>query len=554
MASEGTLRGLVARYFKERPWIIAMYLALALFYPMRVVAVPYFMGKLTTKINEPAEKMQWPAIKRLIILIASMWVASLLLQVGHGVFDSHFGPRFGNHMRSSAIEAILHSYRRNYRELDAGDINVKLYRLPESVMSEFKYLVSNLLPVVMVLIVAAVFFFKTHRVLGFVFLGFVGMVVLLYVAMTLVLIRTFRAASQNLDHLHEEVDDFMTNLLALYVSDTVDMETERLKTTNERVRQLWTRVYLQKTAFRAISTFLKYGFLAVMIMVSVWLRNRAELLDVAPVLFMTFTLDSVLYDAIITHINMLFYSADINKMERFLADVSRCVVSAPDRRRLRDLAADGRIVYDSVSVTHAGCATPTLDRVSLAVNSGDRVLITGRIGSGKSTLTRLLAGLHPYAGSLRVGGFEVRDMSAVEIGRAVTYIPQAPRLFNRTLLENILYGLGDALGRADVEKVLDALAIPDFPSLDTVVGKGGSGLSGGQRTIVYLVRAFLRKTPVVVLDEPTAALDDATKEIVKQAVDALFDGRTVLVITHDASVDWNPTQHWVVNDHAVTVK
>ena len=77
-------------------------------------------------------------------------------------------------------------------------------------------------------------------------------------------------------------------------------------------------------------------------------------------------------------------------------------------------------------------------------------------------------------------------------------------------------------------------------------GKNGSALSGGQRTIVYLIRAFLKRTPVVILDEPTAALDPETKRVVQNVVEQLFDEQTLMIITHDFTVNWKPTQQWTV--------
>ena len=128
----------------------------------------------------------------------------------------------------------------------------------------------------------------------------------------------------------------------------------------------------------------------------------------------------------------------------------------------------------------------------------------------------------------------------------MTYIPQSPRLFNRTVYENIAYGMEDTHERDKIQQLLATLEIPQFPSLDAMCGKNGSALSGGQRTIVYLIRAFLKRTPVVILDEPTAALDPETKRVVQNVVEQLFDEQTLMIITHDFTVNWKPTQQWTV--------
>jgi len=207
------------------------------------------------------------------------------------------------------------------------------------------------------------------------------------------------------------------------------------------------------------------------------------------------------------YVGSLYYFADLHKIEHFFDGVVAQTVSAPETGRLRDLPTRGDIRYDNVVMRRPGRDDPILDHVTLSISDGDRVLVTGHIGSGKSTLVKLLVGLHPYAGSLRLGGtYEVRDMST-------SYIPQSPRLFNRTLRENITYGFEDARCAGEVDVLLERLDIPLFPPLNMVVGKGGSNLSGSQRTIVYLIRAFLRKAPIINLWDTTMFLltDRATR-------------------------------------------
>ena len=97
---------------------------------------------------------------------------------------------------------------------------------------------------------------------------------------------------------------------------------------------------------------------------------------------------------------------------------------------------------------------------------------------------------------------------------------------------------------AQVVQVLNTLNLPRFPAMDKMVGKNGSALSGGQRTIIYLIRGVLQNTPIVILDEPTGSLDPDTKEELRRSVDTLLQGKTTIIITHDLAVDWNPTHHF----------
>jgi ABC-type multidrug transport system fused ATPase/permease subunit len=540
-------------FFKQRPYYIIMYVLMASFYPVRHVVVPFYLGKVTTQINKPITPENGEALRRVAKILVTLWSLALLFQIGRSLLDSYAVPLLSDFVRNSAIDGILQTYRRNFKELQTGDLNVKLYQMPESVSWEFKYLMNNLFPALLTLLVASYFFFKANPTFGIVYMVFLILFGILMYAMYVVLKRDWSETQREVQTLHEQIDDFLVNLFSMYVTGSVDFEQTRLKHFNQRVIDQWTRASVHRSVFRAFATFLKYSFLASMVGAAYLLRRTNTIADVAPIIFMAVTIENMLYETTVNFVDMTFYTGDIERMEGYLRDIDKDNVKAPPKNRLENIVVRGNVEFSTVGLTYPGASEPVFQHVNLSVAHKDRILITGHIGAGKSTLTKLLVGLHPYTGSIKIDGFEVRDMSSAELHRAVTFVPQSPRLFNRTVYENISYGLGEAFNRAQIERVVASLEIPRFPSLDAMSGKNGSALSGGQRTIVYLIRAFLKRTPIVVLDEPTAALDPETKEVVRRVVGQLFVDQTVMVITHDFSVDWKPTQRWKVADGKVTV-
>lgn len=542
------INDLIWSYFRDRPQVVVGYVLLSMFFPMRALAVPYYIGKMTATLQ--ADRIDWGNLAYLVLVVLALWGIALALQAGRGVFEAEVGPDFQMHVRNGAIERVLRTYRRNYRELEAGDINVKLFQLPYAAHYVVRSVVSRLIPAGITIVIAAFMYFGLHRALGLLFLGFVVVLALVYWWITAVMYPTYEHASQRLDRLHEDIDDFVTNIFALYITDTIGDEMRRMRAANEDVRDVQSLTYGQRMLFRAGLTFLKYAFLACMVAASIVYRSA---IPVASALFVTFTIDGVLYNSAIDYMDVLTEVGDLAKMETFFDKIDSHRVAAPPDDRTALAVRRGDVVYKAVGVQHPEAAEPTLRDVDLAVPAGSRVLITGPIGGGKSTLFRLLPGLLPYTGSLTIDGHEVREMSSAELRSAITYIPQAPKLFNRSVLENITYGFGDTVGRATVESLLAELAIPGFPDLDASVGKSGSAISGGQRTVVYLIRAFLRKTPVVVLDEPTASLDADTRALIARVTDHLFSRCTLFVITHDLSVDWHHTHHCVVKDRTASL-
>jgi len=171
------------------------------------------------------------------------------------------------------------------------------------------------------------------------------------------------------------------------------------------------------------------------------------------------------------------------------------------------------------------------------VHPGERVALVGASGAGKTTLVNLLLGfLRPDNGRILVDGQDLTEIDPADWRSRLAWVPQSPRLFRGTLLENIRLGLPDAnldavRGAARQARAADFIeALPC--AYHTLVGERGQGLSGGQIQRVALARAFLRQAPLVILDEPTASLDPASEDLVQEGIDALASGRTLLIVAH----------------------
>jgi ATP-binding cassette subfamily B protein len=196
--------------------------------------------------------------------------------------------------------------------------------------------------------------------------------------------------------------------------------------------------------------------------------------------------------------------------------------------------------FERVGFTYPGRAAPALVEVDFAIRPGEKLAIVGPTGSGKTTLLRLALRLFdPSSGAVTLDGVDLRQLDPVALRRLFAVVPQDVALFDRTLRENIAYAAPEATA-ADVEQAARRAGVDEIAAglphgLDTVVGPRGATLSGGQRQQVAIARAFVRRAPILLLDEATAALDAVSERRVQDALDALGRGRATLVVAHRLS-------------------
>jgi ATP-binding cassette subfamily B protein len=210
------------------------------------------------------------------------------------------------------------------------------------------------------------------------------------------------------------------------------------------------------------------------------------------------------------------------------------VVEASNAKTLR--RASGAIEFRRVGFAYEP-GRPVLDNVSFEIRPAARVAVTGATGAGKTTLVNLLIRLYdPTIGAILLDGVDLRAYRLADLRDQFAIVLQQPVLFSTSITENIAYGRPGASER-DIVTAADAAGAHEFIArlprgYDTQVGERGMKLSGGERQRIALARAFLKNAPVLILDEPTSAVDVKTEAVIMDALVRLMRDRTVFLISH----------------------
>ena len=197
----------------------------------------------------------------------------------------------------------------------------------------------------------------------------------------------------------------------------------------------------------------------------------------------------------------------------------------------------GEVEFKNVSFTYPGANEPTLRDLSFQIKPGEKVAILGKMGSGKSTVARLLAGLYePDVGSILIDGVDIRQIDSADLRRNVGFMLQETWLFSGSVKENIQMGFVQYSDEHILE-IARLAGVDEFvrqnPSgYDFQLKERGEGLSGGQRQSINLARAILHQPSLLILDEPTSSMDTATEKIVLDNLSSWMEEKTLIAITH----------------------
>lgn len=349
----------------------------------------------------------------------------------------------------------------------------------------------------------------------------------------------FRNAQQSLAELNAILQDNLTGIKEIQVFNQQRVEKERVRKRASKYSELIISALRKSSIFHPlVEFFTSLGTIIVVLFGGMLVMDkRMAVGDIT---------------SFILYLN-LFYQP-IATLSRLLEDVQAAgagaarmfeVLDAESEVRESDCAVTlpegvpGEIAFEHVSFGYVQDA-PVLDDISFTVGNGEMVAIVGPTGVGKTTVISLLARFYdPLLGCIRLGGYDLRDVTLSSLRSKVSIVLQDVFLFNGTVAENIAYGLRDAT-RGDIIKAAETAYAHNFimempNGYDTEIGERGMRLSGGQKQRLAIARAVLRDTPVLVMDEATASVDVETESEIQRAIQALQGSRTIIIIAHRLS-------------------
>jgi ABC-type multidrug transport system fused ATPase/permease subunit len=532
--NELNIHNLLLTFIKNNVILFAMYFFITMIqYPVHYIYIPEYYGKVinTFKDNKESKLIYIFKILLLLYCIESLCSVFVLIVLYFII------PKFTEYATGSIFEFIIDHYENDFENISIGEILSKTIRMPNILFDYIDVIKNEFMKYFFVFISGFIHYYSVSKES---FLTYSTFIVLnyIYIFVMYTLFNKYELKSNFLqDKMYETLVDCLNNLVSIYSFNQEKYEKDRFykssfmgyKTNMYNTKWL----YIKGDILWSITNISLFMIMNYFIYKS-YKKGEITSEKLISTFVITFSIIGIFDNSERCAYNISRIHSQINDAEKFFNKISDFNVH---NKNITKTFKNGDIVIKGVY--HKYKDEFVLENINLTINKGEKVAFVGQIGSGKSTLIKLIMGFQPLImGDILIGNVSINSISNQDLRNNIFYIPQKPKLFNRSLYENIVYGLKAPPSKKEILNILDDLKLDDLREefkdrFDEDMGIEGNKLSGGQRQIIWLLRAFFRKTSILILDEPTASLDPANKNKLIYIIKRLTIGKTLIIVSHD---------------------
>jgi ABC-type multidrug transport system fused ATPase/permease subunit len=543
-------------FIKEHPLSILLYTFFTLLsFPLETILVPRIYSAFLDDLKKPTLRKD-TFIRFFVTLFVVLVVVngSALMSL---YIESILIPEMFAFFYDFIFVNLLAKNENQMGEIEMAKIITRLHILPETLCNLINNICVWCFPRILTVIAVNIYFFILHWKLGATSMALLAAHMTCNYFLFEPCINHVREMQTVLESKNQYTQDKLSNVFAIYSSGSKDVEIEAYRKNTEH----YTGKYkdslncMQKsTAISTVIVIITYLLLIIVPSLLFWNGEITLFLLVSIIITVIFYVPSIvdlnaIFPRVANDIGVLASSDDFIKelYDVHVKTQGQTVAAAASADQSADsgLMTRSDIVIRDLSFEYLP-GKPVFQNFNLTITERQNVAIVGPSGNGKSTLIKLIMGYYPVPdGHIFLGGKDLNHYSLNDLRKQMTYVHQQPQLFNVSVLENIQYG-NDA-SRESIIEFMDRHGLAaifrkgggddnkntshDF--LDTRVGIDGGNLSGGQKQMVLILRALMSPKMVVILDEPTTAIDKDNKALVIRAIALLCQTATVILITHE---------------------
>jgi len=527
---------LLFTFMKEHKVLFVFYFIVSLLlYPIHYIFIPKYYGLVINSFKDKKESRFIFMVKALVFFYILCW----FLETGLLFLQYKIFPAFAEYATGTIFEFIIDHYELDFENIHTGEILSKIIRLPGILIQYMTVFGIEFFKEFFTLITAIYSYYNVSSLAVWVYIFYV----ILNYSYTYIMFKIFLkndiAKNEVQDKMYESLVDCFNNFSSVYAFNQQEYEIERFYTLSYfgykmEVKKSW-EIYIKSYifwGFATVSMFLVMNYI-------IYNDYKNKKID-SDLLISTF---------IITFSIVRLYEKAEGSSSKYSEIFSKIMDTEKFFNSISNYNYNGKKVSESEfkngdivikNLYHKYNDKFVLENVNLTIKKGEKVAFVGHIGSGKSTLVKLILGFQPIVmGDIIIGDVNLNKVCNKDIRKEIFYIPQKPKLFNRTLYENIVYGLKKPPSAEDIINLLKDLELNDIAEIfsekmNMSVGVDGNFISGGQRQMVWLLRSFYRQSRILIMDEPTASLDQKNKDLLIKIIKRISIGKTVIIVSHDS--------------------
>ena len=537
------LKNLIIDYFmKHKLTLIIYFLLMFLIYPLESILVPNVLSNLINSVRNETNKSFFKFFGKntyeMIIIFAIVTIITLLLNMISNRIESYHIPNYLSFTRHKMFKKTMDKSSENFKELETGKIISKIFEVSKYMKDLMHFVLGELGPLMITIASVNIYYFTINKTIGIVLLTFSMLIIYILYSFSESIIKISSKREKELGEIFEKLNENFKNLFNIHINNQSGIEIQKFNDSERKYTDIYVRQMKGINTVSNLSRFIlsityviiiylgyqfikkdkisKTQFLSIVFILSYYISNMDTLVKYGPRIGVVFGVIDNSKDYLV---KLFQNNVNDNKMIKFKT---------------------GLIEFRNVEFKYPNTSKFIYKNFNIKIYPNKTTGILGRSGSGKTTFAKILLKINKISkGNIFINNINIKRYNTKYLRKSINYINQKTHLFNKNIIYNLSYG-----NNVKPQKIINLLKKYNlysiYDGLDNGVlnmaGVNGSNLSLGMQKVTILIRGLLKKSSVIILDEPLAGLDKTTRVKVIKLIKDMCKNITTIIITHDIEI------------------
>jgi ABC-type multidrug transport system fused ATPase/permease subunit len=523
------LEGMILKSFLDNKLLLASIGVLFTGYWFQDVMFSRNFGKILANIPDFVKTLSFSSV---LAIVFPYVVAHFLFYIDDIIQGNKF-PDMELTIIHELIDKVFESIKTSKKQVNVNELILNLKNVLD-IKNIYTLIIIYVVPTVLIATALLYYFITSDIKMGMFAIVLMVMFIYLSIDMEKTCVDISEEHEKSVAKLYDDIQDIMINNDTILTFNTKDAEMQKMKISKDVCSKKHTKSELisGETTFKLNSLSMIMMLALDGIAVKLYMDDKIGAEVLISICMMAYTFIQYYNSSIFKFKSVTHYIGKYNELKKYF---SKFEINHNESSTCLNIT-NGDVIFKDVQIIHD--STPMPNKLNFVIKGKSKTGITGEIGTGKTSILKILAGLKNYVGDVSIDNQDISNCTYESMTENIIYIPQHPKLFNRTIYENLAYGTNASVD--EIKEIIKKYKIgkffKKFPNgIMENVGKEGSKLSGGQKQIMALIRAIIQQRKIILLDEPTSSLDAETKKIFMDLIESITD-KTIIVVTHDKTI------------------